>query len=63
MGTPVLFVKKKFGSLRMYIDYSHLNNITIKNKYHLTRIDDLFDKLQGDSYFFQDWFKVGISPT
>ncbi|KAL5773523.1 hypothetical protein ACOSQ2_013447 [Xanthoceras sorbifolium] len=42
-GAPVLFVKKKDGSLRLCIDYRQLNKLTIKNKYPLPRIDDLFD--------------------
>ena len=46
-GAPVLFVKKKYGSLRICIDYRQLNKVTIKNKYPLPRIDDLFDQLQG----------------
>ncbi|GJY98311.1 putative reverse transcriptase domain-containing protein [Tanacetum coccineum] len=46
-GVPVLFVKKKDGSMRMYIDYMELNKLTIKNRYPLHRIDDLFDQLQG----------------
>ncbi|WMV41428.1 hypothetical protein MTR67_034813 [Solanum verrucosum] len=50
-GAPVLFVKKNDGSLRMCIDYRQLNKVTIKNKYPLPRIDDLFDQLQGASYF------------
>ncbi|KAJ9546759.1 hypothetical protein OSB04_019302 [Centaurea solstitialis] len=50
-GAPVLFVKKKDGSFRMCIDYRELNKVTIKNKYTLPRIDDLFDQLQGASYF------------
>ncbi|WMV25597.1 hypothetical protein MTR67_018982 [Solanum verrucosum] len=50
-GAPVLFVRKKDGSLRMCIDYRQLNKITVKNKYPLPRIDDLFDHLQGSSYF------------
>ncbi len=50
-GAPVLFVKKKDGSLRMCIDYRQLNKVTIKNKYPIPRIDDLFDQLQGASYF------------
>ncbi|WMV50116.1 hypothetical protein MTR67_043501 [Solanum verrucosum] len=50
-GAPVLFVKKKDGSLRMCIDYRQLNRVTVKNKYPLLRIDDLFDQLQGASHF------------
>ena len=50
-GAPVLFVKKKDGTLRLCIDYRQLNKVTIKNKYPLPRIDDLFDQLQGAEYF------------
>jgi hypothetical protein len=53
-GALVLFVTKKDGSMRMYIDYRSLNEVTIKNKYPLPRIDDLFDQLQGDRYFLED---------
>ena len=50
-GAPVLFVKKKDGTLRMCIDYRELNKVTIKNRYPLPRIDDLFDQLKGASIF------------
>jgi hypothetical protein len=50
-GAPVLFVKKKYGSMRLCIDYRALNEVTIKNKYPLPRIDDLFDQLKGAKYF------------
>ena len=50
-GAPVLFVKKKYGSLRLCIDYRELNKVMVKNKYPLPRIDDLFDKLVGASVF------------
>ncbi|XP_074306469.1 uncharacterized protein LOC141641716 [Silene latifolia] len=46
-GAPVLFVKKKDGSLRLCVDYRELNNVTVKNRYPLPRIDDLFDQLSG----------------
>ncbi|GJZ29436.1 putative reverse transcriptase domain-containing protein [Tanacetum coccineum] len=48
-GAPVLFVKKKDGSFRMCIDYQELNKLTVKNRYTLPRIYDLFDQLQGSS--------------
>ncbi|KAJ9547266.1 hypothetical protein OSB04_019809 [Centaurea solstitialis] len=50
-GAPVLFVKKKDGTMRMCIDYRELNKVTVKNKYPLPRIDDLFDQLQGAKFF------------
>ncbi|GJS16510.1 putative reverse transcriptase domain-containing protein [Tanacetum coccineum] len=51
LGAPVLFVKKKDGSFRMYIDYRELNKITVKNRYPLPRINDLFDQLQGSGVY------------
>nr|GEV81035.1 putative reverse transcriptase domain-containing protein [Tanacetum cinerariifolium] len=50
-GAPVLFIKKKDGSFRICINYRELNKLTIKNKYPLPRIDDLFDQLQGSSVY------------
>ena len=47
----VLFTKKVDGSLRLYVDYRKLNQMTIKNKYLLPNIDDLFDLLGGSQYF------------
>ena len=52
-GTPVLFVKKKDGNLRLCIDYRGLNAVTIKNNYPLPHIDKLFDQLQGVVAFFK----------
>ncbi|GJX55384.1 hypothetical protein Tco_0285281 [Tanacetum coccineum] len=56
-GAPFLFVKKKDGSFRMCIDYQELNKLTVKNRYPLPRIDDLFDQLQGSS----DYLKIDPS--
>ncbi|KAL4033109.1 hypothetical protein IC575_006195 [Cucumis melo] len=50
-GAPVLFVKKKDGLMRLCIDYRELNKVTVKNRYPLPRIDDLFDQLQGATVF------------
>nr|GEW47223.1 retrotransposon protein, putative, Ty1-copia subclass [Tanacetum cinerariifolium] len=50
-GAPILFVKKKYGSFWMCIDYRELNKLTVKNRYPLPRIDDLFDQLQGSSVY------------
>ena len=51
-GAPVLFVKKKDGTLRLCIDYMKLN--TVKNKYPLPRIDELFDQMKGAKVFSED---------
>ncbi|GJR06433.1 reverse transcriptase domain-containing protein [Tanacetum coccineum] len=50
-GAPMLFGKKKDGSFRMCIDYREVNKLTIKNRYPLPRINDLFDQLQGSQFF------------
>ena len=50
-GAPVLFVKKKVGTLWLCVDYRQLNKMTMKNKYSLPKIDDLFDQLKGTSVF------------
>jgi hypothetical protein len=50
-GAPVLFVKKKDGTQRMCVDYRSLKEVTIKNKYPLQRIEDLFDQMKGASVF------------
>nr|GEZ23958.1 putative reverse transcriptase domain-containing protein [Tanacetum cinerariifolium] len=52
-GAPILFVKKKDGSMRLCIDYRDLNRVTIRNHYPLPQIDDLFDQLQGAKFFFK----------
>ncbi|GKV43664.1 hypothetical protein SLEP1_g50928 [Rubroshorea leprosula] len=66
-GAPVLFVKKKDGSLRLCIDYRRLNQVTVKNKYPLPRIDDLFDQLQGARVFSKidlrsGYYQLKIKP-
>ncbi|GJR56355.1 putative reverse transcriptase domain-containing protein [Tanacetum coccineum] len=50
-GASMLFIKKKDGSFKMCIDYRELNNLTVKNRYPLPRIDNLFDQLQGSQFF------------
>lgn len=58
-GAPLLFVKKKDGMLRLYIDYRQLNKVTIKNKYPSPRIDDLFDQLKGAKVFSKIGLRLG----
>ncbi|GJZ73881.1 putative reverse transcriptase domain-containing protein [Tanacetum coccineum] len=63
-GALVLFVKKKDGSFQMCIDYRELNKLTVKNRYPLPRIDDLFDQLQGSSCPYSKRSpKVGLPTT
>nr|GFB40818.1 putative reverse transcriptase domain, aspartic peptidase domain protein [Tanacetum cinerariifolium] len=58
-GAPVLSVKKKDGSMRLCIDYCELNKITIRNRYPLLRIDDLFDQFQGVMHFSKIYLGSG----
>ena len=53
-GAPILFMKKKDGMLMLCIDYIQLNKVTVKNKYPLPRIDDLFDQMRGANVFFKN---------
>ncbi|MCO5599657.1 hypothetical protein L7F22_053762 [Adiantum nelumboides] len=57
--SPVLLVQKKDGTYRMCVDYRALNRITIKNRFLLPRVEDLFDKLQGSTYFSRIDLKSG----
>ena len=50
-GAPVIFMKKKDRTMRICIDYIQLNQVTVKNKFPLPRIDELFDQLQGVQFF------------
>ena len=60
-GVPVLFVKKNDGTMRLCIDYRELNWVTVRNKYPLPRIDDLFDQLQGAQVFSKIDLHSGIT--
>ena len=60
-GSPVLFVKKNDGSMRLCIDYRELNQVTIRNKYPLLRINDFFDKLHGAKYFLKTDLRSGYN--
>ncbi|GJU15367.1 putative reverse transcriptase domain-containing protein [Tanacetum coccineum] len=58
-GAPIFFFKKKDGSFKMCIDYRELNKLTVKNRYPLPRIDDLFDQLQGSSIYSKIHLRSG----
>ena len=58
-GAPVLFVKKKDGSLRLCIDYSKLNRVIIRNQYPLPRIDELFNQLQESQVYSKIYLSSG----
>ncbi|GKF35403.1 putative reverse transcriptase domain-containing protein, partial [Tanacetum coccineum] len=60
-GAPVLSVKKKDGSFQMCIDYRELKKLTVKNRYPLSRIEDLFDQLQGSRVYSK--IHLRLSPT
>jgi hypothetical protein len=59
LAAHVLFVEKKDGTKRMCIDYRALNKVTIKNKYPLPRIEDLFDQMRGANVFSKIDLKLG----
>jgi hypothetical protein len=58
-GAPTLFVSKKYGSVRMCVDYRALNQVTVKNSYPLPRLDDIFDKLRHAKYFSKIYLRSG----
>jgi hypothetical protein len=67
-GAPVLFVQKKYGSQRMCVDYRSLNDVTVKNKYLLPRIENLFDQMRGARVFSKidlrsGYHQINIRPS
>ncbi|XP_071678359.1 uncharacterized protein [Lolium perenne] len=58
-GSPVIFVDKSDGTIRLCVDYRRLNDVTIKNKYHLPKIDDLFDQMNGAKVFSKIDLRTG----
>jgi hypothetical protein len=58
-GSPVLFVDKRDGTIRFCVDYRKLNDVTIKNKYPLPKIEDLFDQLNGAKVFSKIDLRTG----
>jgi hypothetical protein len=59
LGHSVMFVEKKVGTKRMCVDYRALNEVTIKNKYPLPRIEDMFDQLRGARVFSKIYLRSG----
>ena len=62
-GAPVIFVKKKDGTMRLCIDYHQLNKMTIKNRYPLPRIDDLSDQLRVATVFSKIDLRSGYNQV
>jgi hypothetical protein len=58
-GSPVIFVDKRDGTIRLCVDYHKLNEVTIKNKYPLPKIEDLFDQLSGAKVFSKIDLRTG----
>jgi hypothetical protein len=58
-GSPVIFVDKRDGTIRLCVDYRRLNDVTIKNKYPLPKIDDLFDQMNGAKFFSKIDLRTG----
>jgi hypothetical protein len=58
-GSPILFVDKRDGTIRLCVDYRKLNEVTIKNKYPFPKIDDLFDQLNGAKVFSKIDLRTG----
>jgi hypothetical protein len=58
-GSPVLFVDKRDGAIRLCVDYRKLNDVTIKNKYPLPKIEDLFDEMNGARVFSKIDLRTG----
>lgn len=59
-GAPILFMKKKDGSIQLCIDYKELNKVIVRNQYHVPLIDNLFYLVQGACVFFRSIFSLDI---
>ena len=59
LGSPVIFVDKEDGTIRLCVDYRKLNDVTIKNKYPLPKIEDLFDQMNGAKIFSKIDIRTG----